>query len=421
MDSNLYNYLIEELLNGTRKDFSLLPIHFIKSPREVSTPAFKSLESFLSDRIASSQSFSEGQWQQSLFLCTRENFFSELFLLAHQALLDILQGSDTTTYPFRSNGIQLLRFLTYCSCNGVPGRFYENDGQTLSMMCFILEGLMYCGWCPDSFEGTAKRAAHEYCITLKKSLHHFKYDATGPILGYLWAAWLLAQKTEGIRVVREIFLPMTQTFQWNLGNNVNAFIVENSIKPNIFYILSKSPERLPHPFAKLSNENLVGLSFFIDSAPVFATEIVEYSEIKRIKKHGHKFIFNCATKVCIGFRRTVVVLLYECTLYRIDLLILPVNIKTATLSSELCLESAVHLEKTGRNSYFGKGVENMIVEFIENPLGLFLDSRRDDGIAKFIFGPKNVSGTETITIVTAWAQGKGITEINKTHLLGIYD
>jgi hypothetical protein len=421
MDSTLYKYLIDELLNDTRKDFSSLPIHFIKSPREVSASAFKNLESFLSDRIASSQSFSEGQWQQSLFLCTRDNFFSELLLLAHQALLEILQGSDTNTHPFHSNGIQLLKFLTYCSCNGVPGLFCKDDGHALSMMCFLLEGMMYCGWCPDAFESASKRAAHEYCITLKKSLHHFKHDTTGPVLGYLWAAWLLAQKTEGIRVVREISLPVTQTFQWNLGNSVNAFIVENSIKPNIFYILSQGHERLPHPFTKLSNENLVGLNFSIDSEPVFATEIVEYSEINRIKKHGHKFIFDCVTKACIGFRRTVVVLLYERTFYRIDLLVVPENIKTATLRAELCLESTVCLEKTGNNSYFGKGVENMTVEFIENPLELAWDGQRDNGIAKFKSGPKNVSGTETITIVTAWAQGKGITEINKTHLLGIYD
>jgi len=427
MDSTVYKYLLDELRTGQKKDasatflpnsgFNLLPIYFLRSPLQVSQESFLNLNSFLKSIIEQHLSFSP---VYSHFLFKNNNFFF-LFFNAHKALLEILNGAETATHPFRSNGIQLLKFLTYCSKNGIPADFFNDDPFFPAMISFILEGMMFCGWCPDSFEGASKRAAHEYCVTLKKSLHHNNNNDLGAILGYMWGAWLFAQKTEGIRVTDSIFHATMQTFEWNMDSFKGAYIVEKTIKPPLFYLLSKCRNRLPHPFKNPLNDGIVGLSPTIENEPLKPIELVDYAEISRIKKHGHSFCYNCETDRIKGFLWTIIIMVFEGTFYRIDVFKFPLTIECAKIDATLLLENRIVLNKTGKNIYTGRSEENTIIEFIENPFELEFDRQLENGISQFSSRQKSISVLKPITMVTAWAQGKGVEKISRTYLLGIYD
>ena len=93
----------------------------------------------------------------------------------------------------------------------------------------------------------------------------------------------------------------------------------------------------------------------------------------------------------------------------------------------IALQTAMHienehtLEKIDDGAYFGKNHENFIIRFIENPLNLELSKQLAGGISVFSSKENHVLPNNSIKITTAWAQGKGIKDINRTHLLGIYD
>jgi hypothetical protein len=85
------------------------------------------------------------------------------------------------------------------------------------------------------------------------------------------------------------------------------------------------------------------------------------------------------------------------------------------------IENEYALEKISYSDYFGKNKENFIIRFIENPLDLEFSKQLTERISVFSSKVKQVSPNDSIQITTAWAREKGIRDINRTHLLGIYD
>jgi hypothetical protein len=417
MDSNIYRYFIEEIRTEKNNDLSSLPIFFLKAPFRINEESFKNVCFFL---MTTFQSLHESSEKKQRFTFLKDNFFEVLFLKAQTALIDIINGNNADCHPFRANGFQLIKFLTFSANNGIPHGFIDANPLFLAMMSCILEGMMYCGWCPDAFEGSAKRAAHEYCVSAKKSLHHVQNDEVSAIVGYFWAAWLFAQKTEGIRVTRKTS-PSIQTFEWNIDSFKGACIVENSNKPPLFFLLLKCHTRIPHPIKNPSLDGMIGLFLFIENEPLLPVELVEYSEIARVKKHGHSFCYRCETASIKGFSWTIVFIVFNETFYRIDVLKLPNTFENLTIKANLNLENQTPLKKTGENAYSGIAQENIKIELIDNPLELEFDSQLENGISRFSSKQKRICNEKPLTIVTAWAQGKGVVEISRTHLLGIYD
>jgi hypothetical protein len=66
-------------------------------------------------------------------------------------------------------------------------------------------------------------------------------------------------------------------------------------------------------------------------------------------------------------------------------------------------------------------MENSVIRFIQDPLGLRLEHQEDSGISVFTSGKGIFSGKEPIQLVCAWARGKGISTLNEIKLLGIFE
>jgi hypothetical protein len=424
MDSTVYKYLIGELQSERDPGFDQLPLHFVVSPPPPNATsvgdAFASLVSFLNGLTDSAQTVKSGM---PMFVSPEKNFFRFLFLSAHIALSDVLSGADPVIHPFRPSGMQLVKLLTFCAQDDTSRIVPESDVASHTMLCFLTEGMMYAGWCPNAFEAQAKRAAHSYFINLKKSLHHAHAQSVATVLGYLWGAWLLAQKTEGIRDTSP-HLPRkheNQLLDWTMGADHRIYFAQKSTSPSIFYMLAKSPTRIAHPFAFVFNDEIAGLSIKINGEVVRSVSLRDSLEIDRQKISGHKFIYACQTESIPDFSWTVVVLHYESTLYRIDILTFPEAKKRIRFSSEMSLECALKPEPTDKNSYISKGVENTVIRFLENPLRFEFNRLEQNGISIFASHDVAMDITESVRLVSAWASGRGITAINETKLLGIYD
>ena len=419
MDSSLYKYFIEKLQGKPDKSYSDLPVLFIKSAPSVSDEAFGACAAFLKEIIINHTH--NPALELPNLLAIKDNFFASLFIRAHKAFVDVLSGEPAQAHEFRHDGTQLLKFLVYCGNKGIPEYFYTHDAMECAMICFTIEALLHCGWCPDSFDGVAKRAAHEYFVCLKKEMHHVNIKGTAIVLGYLWSAWLFAQKTEGIRDNGETTLPETASFEWGSGNVRRQYLVRKSSKAPLFYILPKCSNVLPHPFHFLAHDTLFGLFIFGNNEPLLPNELKEYSTIQRPKIFGHKFVYSCKIGIWEGISWTTVFLFFERTIYRIDLLKFPKGFERISLYAEMHIENEYALEKIGDNDYLGGNREDFIIKFIENPLDLGFSKQLSPEISVFSSKEKHVLPNESIIITIAWSRGKGIRDINRTHLLGIYD
>jgi hypothetical protein len=397
---------------------------FLKSAPRASNETFEACKSFLSDMIKT-ESDNSGLKNHSI-LSIKNNFFASLFLNAHKALIGILKGESRQTHEFRHDGTQLLKFLVLCGHRNTPDAFYKNSPCDLALMCFTIEALLHCGWCPDSFEGVSKRAAHEYFVCLKKELHHVNINEGATILGYLWCAWLMAQKTEGIRDNGETVLPEISTFEWGSGATRRRYIVKKSPKSPYFYILPKHAGARAHPFSSLYQDGTFGLFLTINTIALVPGELTDYAEILRPKIHGHKFTHQCKFAGRGEIAWTVALMNFESTTYRIDLLkLLPIEkvhpMEKLVLQAKFVFENNQALKEIAPNQFVGKGFENTILKFIETPFELSFSKQYEHGISVFESPQKNFSFETPLIMTTAWAYGKGITDINHTHLLGIFD
>jgi hypothetical protein len=419
MDSSAYRYFIRELQHKPDDSFTLLPPHFVKSDAALMPESFASLQLFIKSVICAYGSDNASLLPE--ILTEPRNFFSGLFIEAHKALLDVITGIGPQSHPFRQNGAHLARFLSFCASTDYTAFIAPTDTCTRAMFCFLLEGLLYAGWCADVYNGTAKRAAHSYFVSLKKSFHHLQTGPQATTLGYLWGAWLLAQKTDNTRDTPFKALPAAETFEWNIGIERQCYYARNSGTPPRICLIPYSPREIPYPVFRISCREKTGLRLYADDAPVIPEALLNASEIVRPKIAGNKFIYKCRTGAVPDLMWTVVFLFREITIYRIDVLKLPPGQRPVTIRAEMRLENEVKLEEIKKGYFKGNGMENSVIRFIQDPLGLRLEHQEDSGISVFTSGKGIFSGKEPIQLVCAWARGKGISTLNEIKLLGIFE
>ena len=419
MDSSAYRYFIRELQEQPDHDFSLLPLHFTKSHVVLDPESFISLQLFLNSVIRPNGTDNPVLLPE--LLTAPRNFFARLFIEAHKAVLDVVTGIDPQFHPFRNNGIHLARFLSFCVINDTTAIISPEDICGRAMFCFLLEGLLFAGWCPDVFNGTAKRAAHSYFISFKKAFHHLKAGQNATALGYIWGAWLLAQKTDAIHDNPLYAFSAVETFEWNIGNENQTYLARNFGTPPVICLMSKSPHEIPHPVFRISCRGKPGLSLYANNEPVMPEALLDASEIVRPRIAGNKFLYRCRTDAIPGLQWTVVFLFSENTVYRIDVLKLPPCAEPVAVRAEIHLENDARLEEVKKGYFTGKGPENIVIRFIQDPLGFRLGEEGEYGISAFTSGKALFSGSESIQLVCAWARGKGISALTEIKLLGIFD
>jgi hypothetical protein len=91
-----------------------------------------------------------------------------------------------------------------------------------------------------------------------------------------------------------------------------------------------------------------------------------------------------------------------------------------TVQAEMRLENEVKLEEIKKGCFFGKGMENSVIRFVQDPLDFRLERQEESGISVFASGKGVFSGTDPMQLVCAWASGKGISALTEIKLLGIF-
>jgi len=414
MDRTIYRYFVDEIRTDSEGLLGILPIDIVRTPWDQSTSqSIANCAGFLRTIINEIENPSLSPFAVPSILKIPDNTLSLLFKAGHLAIFDILEGVNPIGHGFKSNGIQLLKFLTLCANPTVDQAFYSEDVLSLAMLSFLTEALMYCNWSPDAFEGNAKRAAHEYALTLKKNMYRTSFKAKGVIAGYLWAAWFLAEKTEGIRVNTASFQSMHK-IEWNIRGSSRAYIVEKSTTPHLFYLLAHCNDRIPHPVSSMVNDGKTGLFLTLNGNPIIAETLIDSEKICRIKKTGYKFRHKCSTSSLQGITWTTVIFVFQQTFYRIDILTLPQSVEEVIIRSELALEIS-------KQNFSHSSNDQPLVEFIENPLHIAFKIHEDGNKAFFSSEPMIVKTDSAIQMTVAWTFNPKATSIDRTHLIGIYD
>jgi hypothetical protein len=419
MDSSAYRYFIKELQQQPDDGFEFLPPHFVKSQVALNPESISSLQLFLNSVICICGTANPVLLPE--MLAVPRNFFTSLFIEAHKAILDVMTGIDPQSHPFRNNGVHFARFLSFCATNDTTAVISPEDTAGRAMFCFLLEGLLYAGWCPDVFKAAAKRAAHLYFVSLKKTIHQIKTGKNATSLGYLWGAWLLAQKTDNIRDNPINALSASETFEWNIGNESQCYFARKFGTPPVICLISKCHNEIPHPVFRISSREKTGLSLYADNEPIMPEVLLDASEIVRPRIVGNKFVYKCRTDTISDLTWTVVFLFAEGTIYRIDVLKLPPCQGPVTFQGEMRLENEVRLEQIKQGYFSGKGPENSVIRFIQDPLGFRFDRQKERAISVFTSGKGIFSPKEPMQLVCAWARGKGISALTEIKLLGIFD
>jgi hypothetical protein len=420
MDSTVYKYLFEELERGAGTHPASLP-PALAAGVLLGPDDLKPLERFLRTLGGSA----DAAYSISLRpLPGADSFFGCLFRSAHTALADILAGEDPQAHLFRLDGIQLMRFLVFCGGNGATAFSGNNVATGNAMACFLTEGLMHAGWCPNAFENEAKHAAHSYFVTVKKSLHKADPKATELVAGYLEAAWLLSRKTDGVRASCQRIPDewQSESFSWRTGNGHATYIGVRRPAVGLFQVLSKNHDSLPHPFSCLGDDGRVGMTLRMDLEPLLPVSLNDFMEIKRRNFEGHKYVYNCKCGTRADIRWIVVVLNHEHTTYRVDIVTRTLAPGRTKIDAELRLECAAIPETRGRNSFIAKDAndaENTVIRILDTPLEFEFVELEKQGISVF---KSSLSLAEpTLKIVSSWARGRDISGINETTLLGMYE
>jgi hypothetical protein len=146
----------------------------------------------------------------------------------------------------------------------------------------------------------------------------------------------------------------------------------------------------------------------------------DIADISRPNAFGKKMSYRCGAGHDKKFLWTVVFLWYKGTTYRID------NIRAdylvdGNIKGELRIENDSALVRKASDTYVGLGLQNTIVRLVQNALHLEYVTQEANGISCF----KSIKSVQwnhhVFRSVCAWASAKGISALNETKLLGIYD
>ena len=420
MDSTAYKYLILDIQRTPAQSLSALPLVLARSQVCHSKESLAGVKQFLG--AAAGNSTQDYRVRLPAILGLAHNAFASLFLEAHKALLEVLDGADPSMHPFRHSGSTLMRLLCFYAQNDLAATGLSTDVAAASMYCFLIEGMIHAGWCPNASEVVAKRSAHTCFLALRKSMHKLAADEHAAVLGYLWSAWILSQKTEGIHDSDEVHVaPSVEALDWESGGKTHSFLAQHAAAPVLSFFLNRDATGIVHPFKRFALDGELGLHLLAGGETVSPLLSPEVSNIVRPKMAGTKFVYACATSTGISIKWTVVILTLECTTYRIDILALPPNSTSIDMRGEFRLENDVALAAYGPDAYLGEGSRNAIVRFPENPMGFQYARQEEGGISVFESQTTRLSSARSLQGVCAWARGKGITTINETRLLGIFD
>ncbi len=422
MDSKAYRYFVSELLEKTPRAAEQLPVQLIQSDTGADPAAFKALSFFL-ERMVSDSTLA----LPSILTSGNNNFFSLLFRRMHATLACLFAEENTSPVPKtdKRNGTELLLLLCHAVTPKRATVFSDNDALSYAMTVFLIEAGMHVGWCPNTFETRAKRAAHCYFNLLKKSRYLMTDEMIPTVLGYSRGAWLCAQNTEGIQDHR---------LEWEHADLTYHYIWENrseetplriyctyykKVQPPVAACVVHSPFAMPHLLSTVAAEGQVGMFLYSSEKPLVPKKQVTSKPIERPHCTGEYHEYMCETTAGQQVRWGVAIQLYMATMYRIDVLTAE-NGDCSLSHIDLRLENGIPLNRQSESVYIGiSATHNFIVACIKNPFNLVY-STQDNGTSVFTATGAILRRKQSVEMITARAIGKGITAIDRTHLTGIF-
>jgi hypothetical protein len=419
MDSTAYRYLIQDLQKEKNQSYSALPASFVQGTVCLTEGTIADCLRFLAMISGPPET---ARMPHPAILDIHDNAFSGLFRLAHVAVIEVMSGKNPDTHQFRSAGRELCRLLCFCVQGDKTPDVFSHDVASAAMHCFLLEAMVSAGWCDDSTIKTTKRSAHAVFLAFRKGLRLLESTMRGTVLGYLWCAWVLAQKTEGISAsVDATCVPGVASVEWGLSNEAYSYFVKKALSPARYFLLNRGCSGIAHPFGRFELDNVVGLMLHANGEKICPTAPPLVTDIHRPKAAGIKFVYSCTTAAIPSIAWTAVFLWKDATVYRIDSVKIRNHGFPTRISGELTLENNASLRLSGPDWYFGEGRENTIVRFIENPLDFHPREQKANGVSIFASDCFVTAAEQPLRLTCAWARGKGITDVNEIRLLGIYD
>ncbi|MBD3316377.1 MAG: hypothetical protein GF344_11375 [Chitinivibrionales bacterium] len=424
MDSTAYRYLIDQL-RPTIHNSGIVPERFIHASVDKGDQLICSLGLFLGrllgnpDRSPTPPLFTEPPAHH--LPGSRPVAF--LLRATHEAIG--LNGKDENgglSFVARRRGTELFRLLVQAANPRRVNLFDPQDAAATAMACFLLEACMHFGWCPNGRECYGKRAAHIYFTHCRKSLGAASDDHVALVFCYVWGAWLMAQKTEGIQ---ESFIPTEkrnsiERYQWYDGERMVSCVVFNLVRNQLFMAVPAHDKLLPSPFETLSCEASTGASARVDNMPLRPYAVDNFEMIKRPKINGARWDCSCITGKGAKVGWTVVVQTYQSTVYRIDILRAR-KMKAWLTSFGTQIEVGPNAEELSPGSFRSRSGEGTTIEILRNPFMTSFTKIDPNGIALFSNNSIHQPLEESSEMVIAWRHGNNDQTIDKTHLLGIFD
>jgi hypothetical protein len=301
--------------------------------------------------------------------------------------------------------------------------FNAGDSLGLAMAVFVCEAGMHLDWCPNAMEGAGKRAAHTYFSYLRKSVSLCSPGQLATVAGYIWAAWLLAQKTEGIRDAPTGPEKGIDTCSYTFPCS------EGSAKCDVFHFpgppghvcIEHGISIAPRIFRTIGCETRTGLSIYCSGELLTPGDVVEVTPVRRPHSRGIRFTYLCTLSSGVRIRWLTAVQVFRTTIYRSDLFRCE-NGSCTVSRATLGIESQLTLVPVSSGVWLGCGAENIAVELSENPCGLSHEGETDRQVSLFTGGtPAAIERTGPLRMTVAWRYGRGVREIERTNLQGFYD
>ncbi len=426
MDSSAYRFFAQSLCEKYHQSIKQLPIDFFQDFSVPNKTSLKTVGHFLVDLIEPS---SHQKYASPNLLLEPNNIFAAAFYDVHRFIADSLLGSsqeDNENAQTQNTGRQLMSLL----CKGISKQqctlFESNNALCFAMCCFVIEACMHVDICPNSFEGYAKQAAHHYFIKMRKSLYTSSDQEVVVVIGYLLSAWLLAQKTEGVKDATPPWEKKETidqlTFKPKVYKQLSRFSFISLPKEDTNAIIPLDHTNLSQPFSLLKNESKVGMQFFVEKKKLNDGKLLEVESIIRPNIIGLKSVYSFDVSPGNKIIWCAAIQIFKQTVYRSDTVV--TTQETCELSTiQLSIENPIVLSKSNQPhcTYYGKDTRSIALSFIKKTFGLEYQGQSAKDISFFkgtsiIIAPQN-----PIESIIAWTFNDRQAIIDKTSLLGIFD
>ena len=421
IDSTVYRHVYRSLLGRADTDAGHLP-HPMRAEPQGSASALQVVGAFLEECMAPAGGLCDRNGGLLARLCASP----PLHCLAAGSIAffrsTLSQEGDSSSRDHnRGYAAALYRLVLECTApNGSPA-LGEMDARDHALIVVLLEAGMHAALAPNASEGEGKRGAHLHFALMRKKMHALDPRQRGTLAGLLWASAVCSCTTEGIR---ECPLPaekrtITSRITFPFEGAPYSLAVLQTLRPAQTVVIHEPATSPPLPGNRLCE----GSTLRLWTAQGEVHWARQQPPAPILRKHVRGWRYDChgstATRHNVCTLR-VVVLVLESTLYRIDILNPgtdgPVSIAAVRLSVPVPFPLAQH----GPDRYCGGDVTRMILEVCENPLGLH-PSPDGSGNKHELCTPHPFELVAPVQTVTAWCSGNGVTDINRTTLLGIHD